>query len=340
MIKGTLLISHFFLLFFISTYPMHNQEMLIEIIKGNKKILIPLTEVAKTIKPLIPMQESTNFSIAFLRSTGEFFATYPKEILQMLGYASLLGSILWFAKSKQRFITRTGIQKLQDEQKVAIDLIKKEEDEIMTDAYLATQNFVLKKMNNSLERSVKIHSQALDVSNSIYKKLELVIEEENKNHQKLLTIQKEEARKILDNFSESRKEQVHYIHQKTKAAEDAVNSSLAEFNKSCTHYRENVTHSFNDLHGNIDKLKKKNTELSESKRLLFDDITLNINTVEQSGRFLEELTSQLSNSDELNIEELTSLIQGLEEQKTVLLSLEANTANSNCTYVFTPALEN
>ncbi len=334
-------IANIFLLLSTSTYSM-NEEMLIEVIKNNKKILVPLTAVAQHIKPLVPIKESTSISAAFLKSTFQFISEYPKEILQFLGYASLLTSILWFAKSKKCIITPGAIQKLDDEEKAEINFIKKERDETISDAYFIAENHVLKIMNKHLERGNKIHAQAQSNKVLIDDELEFVIQEEKSNRKKLLAQQKEEAQRIFDNYSESHKEQVNYIRQKRLEVECTLNASFGEFNKFSNQHREKIICSFDDLHENVAKIKKKHTELSATKKALFDNIGVDISTLEQSAKVLEDVTSQLSsNLEDISTEELTSLIRNLDEQKAILLSLEAAAEDDkSCTYIFTPALEN
>lgn len=307
---------------------MDNTEM-IEIVKGGQKILIPLVEVAKKITPLIPTQQAIQKSNSLLSSTYNLMMAYPQQTCMALGYATFFGGIVYYANSKRRIITNSGLQKLQNEQKEALDVIAQEEATIISDIHDATRTFVLSRMQKRLQESKRNYRQVQALGNSVKKNFALVGAAEAINHQLLAQKQERCFTSIQQNSKATQEERSTYFKQKTEETEQSINTHFTEFYNTSKSTRENILSSINSFHDDMQQYQDRNKALDATEQAHLDALSNSLALVKQSSTFLEEVVSQLDQGETVNMDYLSALSEQLDEQKSALLAIENNLLQEN-----------
>jgi hypothetical protein len=332
MLKGTFILVILNSILFISPLyisAMDTSTEMIEIIKGGEKILVPLTEIAKKITPVISSQKTLQTTTGLLGSTYQCLSTYPKETLQIIGYASLFCSIIWFANSKKCFITPGAYQKLREEKKIVLASIAQEEAEVISDVTSATKEFILAEQKKRFQEAQKTKKKAQRLNTFIAQEFNTTTEEEDANHKMLFEEQKKHLEAIVQNYKESQEEQSKYFQQEKGETHRSINGAFTGFNNVCNDTREKTIQEFDTLCTTLKEYKTTNAELHRTKKSHLANLSVSMQDVRQSSQYLEDVVSQLNDTENLTQTDLESMSANLDEHIEELLALEENLQKHN-----------
>lgn len=291
----------------------------LEVFKGGKKMLMPLSVIAKEItRSQGPFVQNSD---GLMKDCFKYVMNHPTQTALLIGYGSLILGIFWYVKSEKCILTPWTSARMEKAALEELDDIHKEEEAIYFDALHGSDLYNKKNIKDRDKEATAILIETKKLEDTIVQNYKALEEAQKSRKDQYSEKQKTEFNVILELARESsRNSRNTFLHEKQKV-EEGINSSLDSFTRTLHTTSKILDHSFEGFSLSLESCQKERSEKNGEVNKKIDLLTSLIPKVCGTINLSSEIKSHLDNSRE-SLQNLSLFSDFLDKQKNILLEVE------------------